>query len=96
MTKCWPESKFNADLHIPGTNQDSIRKIDADGPAVVDLVLDVTQHHDTPKPEYLARLRHHGSDAARTLKVADRISNITDLYQTVFTRAFVARYLEET
>lgn len=81
---------------IPSTSQDSIRKIDADGPAVVDLVLEVTRHHDSPKPEYLARLRDHGSKAARTLKVADRISNLTDLHQTVFTRAFVARYLEET
>lgn len=81
---------------IPSTNRDSIRMIDADGPAVVDLVLEVTRHHDTPKPEYLARLRDHGSEAARTLKVADRISNLTDLHQTVFPRDFVAGYLEET
>lgn len=81
---------------IPGTNQDSIRRIDADGPAVVDLVLEVTRHHDMPKPEYLERLRDHGSEAARTLKVADRISNLTDLHQTVFSRDFVARYLKET
>lgn len=81
---------------VPSTNRDSIRTIDADGPAVVDLVLEVTRHHDTPKPEYLAKLRDHGSVAARTLKVADRISNLTDLHQTVFTRAFVARYMAET
>jgi hypothetical protein len=42
---------------IPSTDRDSIREIDADGPAVVDLVLEVTRHQDTPKPEYLARLR---------------------------------------
>jgi (p)ppGpp synthase/HD superfamily hydrolase len=81
---------------IPSTDRDSIREIDADGPAVVDLVLEVTRHQDTPKPEYLARLRDHGSESARSLKVADRISNLTDLHQSVFTRAFVARYLEET
>ena len=81
---------------VPGTNRDSISEIDADGPAVVDLVLEVTRHHDTPKPEYLAKLRDHGSEAARTLKAADRISNLTDLHQTGFPRAFVARYLQET
>jgi GTP pyrophosphokinase len=81
---------------VPGTERSSIRRLDADGRAVVDLVLEVTRQPDSPKPEFLARLRDRGSEAARILKVADRISNLTDLHETVFTRAFVARYLEET
>ncbi len=60
----------------------------------MEFVQQGTWHHDTPKPGYLAKLRDHGSKAARTPKVADRISNLPDPYQTVFKRDFVDRCLQ--
>ena len=48
------------------------------------------------KREYLKRIRDQGSTRAKILKVADRISNLTDLHMVIFEEEFVARYLAET
>ena len=48
-----------------------------------------------PKRDYLRRIMLHGSAPARTLKRADRISNLTAL-GFVHDVEFVKRYLEET
>jgi GTP pyrophosphokinase len=81
---------------VPETDPDTICILDADGPAVVSLVLEVTRRPEESKPDFLLRLRDQGSERARLLKVADRISNLVDLHETVFSRCFVERYVDET
>ena len=84
---------------MPGVSRDAIAGIDSDGPAVYDLVMEVTLRTvdgiREPKADYLLRVMKTGSPRARILKLADRISNITAL-GFVHDAAFVKRYLEET
>ena len=84
---------------MPGVTQDEISRLDADGPAVYELVMEVTIRTvdcvREPKRDYLQRIMLHGSSRARTLKLADRISNLTAL-GFVHDVEFVKRYLEET
>jgi (p)ppGpp synthase/HD superfamily hydrolase len=80
---------------IPEADPTEIRAIDEDGAPVVELVLEVTRGRE-PKRDYLERIRDRGSHYARVLKIADRISNLTDLHTIVFEDAFVLRYVEET
>jgi GTP pyrophosphokinase len=84
---------------LPGVTREAIECIDDDGPAVYALVqevsirtLDVVRE---PKSVYLARVMETGSERARRLKLADRISNLITL-GFVNDRAFVERYLQET
>jgi len=84
---------------MPGVSEEEITRIDADGRAVYDLVMEVTLRgaggSREPKPQFLLRIMQCGSSRAKLLKLADRISNITAL-GFVHDRAFVKRYLEET
>jgi GTP pyrophosphokinase len=84
---------------MPGVNRDEIERIDADGPAVYALVMEVTIRTVNgvrePKSEYLLRIMQQGSPLARLLKLADRISNLTALGY-VHDAAFVRRYVDET
>lgn len=84
---------------MPGVTRDEITRIDSDGPAVYDLVMEVTIRMTDgvrePKAEYLLRVMQTGTNRARILKLADRISNITAL-GFVHDPAFVKRYLRET
>jgi (p)ppGpp synthase/HD superfamily hydrolase len=84
---------------MPGVSEDEITRIDSDGPAVYDLVMEVTirvvDGIKEPKSEYLDRVMQSGSDRAKVLKLADRISNIFAL-GFVHDVAFVKRYLRET
>lgn len=84
---------------MPGVNREEITRIDSDGPAVYELVMEVTIRFvggiREPKSEYLLRLMQTGSPRARVLKLADRISNLTAL-GFVHDVAFVKRYLQET
>jgi (p)ppGpp synthase/HD superfamily hydrolase len=84
---------------MPGVTEAEIKRVDADGPAVYDLVMEVTIRVTggvkEPKPEYLLRIMQSGSRRARLLKLADRISNITAL-GFVHDAAFVKKYLHET
>ncbi|MDQ2856952.1 MAG: hypothetical protein M3R68_11525 [Acidobacteriota bacterium] len=90
---------FENAANQPGVTEEEIKKIDADGPAVYALVMEVTirivSGVKEPKSEYLLRVLQHGSDRARVLKLADRISNIVAL-GFVHDVAFVKRYLRET
>ncbi len=72
-----------------------IADIDEDGPAVVRLVNEVSRRAES-RSEYLTRLRDHGTRNAKILKVADRISNLTDLSCDVYPAAKVADHLDET
>lgn len=84
---------------MPGVTQEEISSLDADGPAVYELVMEVTIRTMNgvrePKREYLLRLMLDGSPRAKILKLADRISNLTAL-GFVHDLEFVKRYLEET
>lgn len=84
---------------MPGVSEDDIKRLDSDGPAVYELVMEVTirvvDGIREPKSEYLLRIMHSGSSRARILKLADRISNIFAL-GFVHDAAFVKRYLRET
>jgi (p)ppGpp synthase/HD superfamily hydrolase len=84
---------------LPGGSEEEITRIDSDGPAVYQLVMEVTirsvDGNKEPKADFLLRIMEHGSQRARILKLADRISNITAL-GFVHDAAFVRRYLQET
>ena len=85
--------------NMPGVTEAEITRIDADGRAVYDLVMEVTIRATNgvrePKAEYLERIMQTGSRRARVLKLADRISNLTAL-GFVHDLEFVERYLRET
>ncbi len=84
---------------LPGVSQREITEIDSDGPAVYDLVMEMTirvvDGVKEPKSEYLLRIMRYGSDRAKILKLADRISNLTAL-GFVHDVEFVKRYVHET
>ncbi|HYN06371.1 MAG TPA: HD domain-containing protein [Vicinamibacterales bacterium] len=86
---------------LPGVTKKEITGIDADGPAVYDLVMEVTRRTDADtgdkeeKSEFLLRIMKTGSSKAKLLKLADRISNITALGY-VHKQPFVRSYIEET
>ena len=90
---------FEDAADMPGVTEEEIRRIDSDGPAVYELVMEVTLRTvggiKEPKSQFLLRVMQTGSPRARTLKLADRISNITAL-GFVHDAAFVERYLRET
>ena len=84
---------------MPGVTREEITGLDSDGPAVYALVMEVTVREvngvKEPKREYLLRVMKTGSARAKTLKLADRISNLTAL-GFVHDLEFVKRYLAET
>lgn len=90
---------FEDAVGMPGVSREEIVRLDHDGPAVYDLVMEVTQRTISgvmePKSEYLVRIMESGSPKARILKLADRISNLTSL-GFVHQVAFVRKYLAET
>ena len=90
---------FEEAAGLPGVTREAIEVMDADGPAVYALVQEVSIRHvdgvREPKAEFLARLMVSGSDRAKRLKLADRISNLVTL-GFVNDLAFVERYLRET
>ncbi len=84
---------------MPGVSRDEIVALDCDGQAVYDLVMEVTQQvidgKRESKAEYLKRLMESGSHRAKTLKLADRISNLISL-GFVHEEQFVRKFLSET
>jgi len=90
---------FEDAAHMPGVSEREITEIDSDGTAVYALVMEVTIRtvggRKEPKADYLLRIMQHGSDRAKVLKLADRISNLTAL-GFVTDVAFVRKYLQET
>lgn len=81
---------------IPSTDRSSLINLDSDGVAVTKLVLEVTKSDDELKETYLKRILEIGSDNAKTLKVADRISNLTDMNRSIFSKEKMTKYLDET
>jgi GTP pyrophosphokinase len=78
---------------------DEITEIDEDGAAVLALVREVSQRLingvKESKSEFLLRVMRLGSEQAKILKLADRISNISAL-QMAGNQMFILRYSTET
>jgi hypothetical protein len=81
---------------VPMSSRDEIRIIDQHGEDVVRLVEEVTRSPHQSKIAYLERILQEGSKEAKILKVADRISNITDLHLDIMIEEKMADYLEQT
>lgn len=81
---------------IPSTDRTSLLHLDSEGFEVTKLVLEVTKHPDETKASYLKRILRKGSVNAKILKVADRISNLTDVNRSIYTKAKMTEYLDET
>jgi len=80
---------------VPGFDRDRILEIDEESAEVYKLVLEVTRRPIESKAEFLGRIREFGSDKARVLKSADRISNMISLGYVTDVE-FVKRYTDET
>ncbi len=80
---------------IPGFDVNRIINCDSDGEAVYKLVLEVTKKEGQLKSDYLQHIIAGGSQNAKLLKCADRISNMTSL-GFVTDEAFIERYCDET
>jgi GTP pyrophosphokinase len=48
------------------------------------------------KPDFLKGILEHGSYNAKLLKVADRISNLTDLHRDHYSKKKMTDYLDQT
>ncbi len=81
---------------VPGTDLEELRSIDHEANQVVDLVLEVTRKHCELKAAYLNNILTNGSREAKILKVADRISNLTDLHRDIYSEEKMLKYLNET
>jgi len=75
---------------------DEIKAIDNDGSKVLALVLEVTRRKNESKDDYLKRIGKEGSENAKLLKCADRISNLTDLHPDIFDKEFIKNYIAES
>ena len=75
---------------------EEIRDLDEDGPEVLELVLEVTRNKEIHRYNYLEKILKFGSRNAKILKCADRISNLTDLPDGIFSEEEMNDYLDET
>lgn len=80
---------------IPDFNKEMIINADEEGQQVLDLVMEVTRHEDENKKQFLHRILDNGSQKAKILKCADRISNMISLGY-VTDPEFIERYCDET
>jgi len=80
---------------LPDLDREVILEIDEESAEVYKLVLEVTRRSIETKPAFLERIKLFGSDKARVLKSADRISNMISLGYVTDVE-FVRRYTDET
>ncbi len=80
---------------IPGYDRQKILDIGGDAQEVLDLVLEVTKKEGQTKQQFLKGIIEKGSEKAKILKCADRISNMISLGFVTDT-AFIERYCDET
>ena len=80
---------------IPGFDTNSIINVDEEGEDVYRLVLEVTRRKEEDKPAFLRRIINEGSQKAKLLKTADRISNMISLGYVTDPK-FIERYCDET
>jgi (p)ppGpp synthase/HD superfamily hydrolase len=81
---------------VPETNEPELRQLDSQANQVVDLVLEVTQPKGMTKATFLKKILEQGSRNAKLLKVADRISNLTDLHRDHYTKKEMSDSLNQT
>lgn len=81
---------------VKSTSYDEIRAIDKDGQKVLELVLEVTRQKPETKQDFLKRILCDGSDSAKILKCADRISNLTDLHPDIFDKEYIKNMMADT
>jgi len=75
---------------------DELRQLDADGPAVLEIVLILTQRKGESKEAYLQRVLESGNETAYKIKVADRISNLTDMHIGMASKDWMKRQIDFT
>ncbi|MCR5614513.1 hypothetical protein [Treponema sp.] len=80
---------------IEGFDHNRIINVDEDGEDVYRLVLEVTKRQGEDKKAFLRRIIEQGSQKAKVLKCADRISNMISL-GFVTDPKFIERYCDET
>lgn len=80
---------------IPDFDSNLIINCDSEGSEVYKLVLEVTKQQGEPKNDFLRRIINEGSQKAKILKCADRISNMISL-GFVTDPKFIERYCDET
>jgi (p)ppGpp synthase/HD superfamily hydrolase len=80
---------------VPGFDHNLIINVDDEGSAVYRLVLEVTKKEGQLKNDYLRGIIANGSQRAKVLKCADRISNMISL-GFVTDPEFIERYCDET
>ncbi len=80
---------------IPGFDPQRILDIGGDAEDVLKLVMEVTKKEGSTKQEFLRRILVEGSEKAKVLKCADRISNMISLGYVTDTK-FIERYCDET
>jgi GTP pyrophosphokinase len=73
-----------------------IRDLDEDGPAVLELIREVTWKKEVHRYRHLEKILESGTKNAKILNCADRISNLTDLPDGVFSEEEMNDYLDET
>lgn len=80
---------------IPDFDRNMIINADSEGEEVLKLVLEVTRSKDEDKKQFLRRILDTGSQYAKVLKCADRISNMISLGYVTDPK-FIERYCDET
>jgi len=80
---------------IPDFDKNLIINADPEGEEVLNLVLEVTRREDEDKKQFLHRILDTGSQRAKVLKCADRISNMISLGYVTDPK-FIERYCDET
>ena len=80
---------------IPDFDKSLIENADEEGSEVLKLVLEVTRREEETKKQFLQRILDTGSQKAKILKCADRISNMISLGY-VTDPEFIERYCDET
>jgi (p)ppGpp synthase/HD superfamily hydrolase len=81
---------------VPETDEKELRQIDEQANEVVDLVLEVTRPPKMDKKIFLKNILEEGSRNAKIIKVADRISNLTDLHRDFYSKSRMSSYLDQT
>ena len=80
---------------IEGFDKNLIIHADNEGPDVLEIVMEVTRRQNEDKKQFLRRILDYGSQKAKILKCADRISNMISLGY-VTDPEFIERYCDET
>ena len=80
---------------IEGFDKNLIIHADSEGPDVLEIVMEVTRRQGEDKKQFLRRILDYGSQKAKILKCADRISNMISLGY-VTDPEFIERYCDET